>query len=143
MERPPKNVSSQWLHGFLDLCLLGLLRSSRDYGYGLSQRLAEAGFDDVPGGTLYPALLRLERQSLVAVTWQASASGPRRKYYDLTDEGRRVLLEQAGDWERFSRSIDIVTGRSIGAVEMTDTGTAIATDTGRVPTVDGSSGGGS
>jgi len=110
--RPPKSRSSQWLHGFLDLCLLGLLDARRDYGYELGQRLAEAGFDDVPGGTLYPALLRLERQALVAVSWETSVSGPRRKYYDLTDSGRQALAEQVADWQRFSRSIEAVAGRS-------------------------------
>jgi PadR family transcriptional regulator PadR len=110
--RPPKSRSSHWLHGFLDLCLLGLLDAKRDYGYELGQRLAGAGFDEVPGGTLYPALLRLERQALVAVSWETSVSGPRRKYYDLTDAGRQALAEQVADWQHFSRSIDAVASRS-------------------------------
>lgn len=105
-------MPGHWLHGFLDLCLLGLLEARRDYGYGLGQRLTEAGFDDVPGGTLYPALLRLERQALVDVTWESSASGPRRKYYDLTEAGRGALAEQLAGWRRFSRSIDVVAAGS-------------------------------
>ena len=114
--RPAKTLASQWLHGFLDLCLLGLLEARRDYGYELGQRLAAAGFDDVPGGTLYPALLRLERQALVAVSWESSASGPRRKYYDLTDAGRHVLAHQLAHWRRFSSSIDAVaTGVAVPA----------------------------
>ena len=111
MEPIPKTAKTlpvHWLHGFLDLCLLGLLEARRDYGYGLGQRLAAAGFDNVPGGTLYPALLRLERQALVDVTWESSASGPRRKYYDLTETGRGVLAEQLAGWRQFSRSIDVV-----------------------------------
>jgi PadR family transcriptional regulator PadR len=104
-----KTRSSHWLHGFLDLCLLGLLGTRRDYGYELGQRLKDAGFDDVPGGTLYPALLRLERQALVAVSWEASAAGPRRKYYDLTEAGRSVLADQLAEWRRFSQGIDLVT----------------------------------
>jgi PadR family transcriptional regulator PadR len=112
--RTAKSPSGHWLHGFLDLCLLGLLKSHRDYGYELGQRLAQAGFDDVPGGTLYPALLRLERQALVAVTWESSASGPRRKYYDLTDAGRQALAEQLADWQHFSRSIEAVTSGAPG-----------------------------
>ena len=109
-----KTRSSHWLHGFLDLCLLGLLGTRRDYGYELGQRLKDAGFDDVPGGTLYPALLRLERQALVAVSWEASAAGPRRKYYHLTEAVRTVLADQLADWRRFSRGIDKVTDQEAG-----------------------------
>jgi len=95
-----------WLHGFLDLCLLALLAERADYGYGLSQRLAAAGVADVPGGTLYPALLRLEQQGLVAPSWAASDSGPRRKYYALTPPGRVALTAQAADWDRFRDGVD-------------------------------------
>ena len=99
-------LTRQWLHGFLDLCLLAMLERRRDYGYGLSQRLAAAGVADVPGGTLYPALLRLEQQGLVAATWAASDAGPRRKYYELTPAGRESLAEQATGWRRFRDGID-------------------------------------
>lgn len=99
-------VSRQWLHGFLDLCLLALLDERSDYGYGLSQRLSAAGVAEIPGGTLYPALLRLEQQGLVAPSWAASETGPRRKYYELTAAGRTWLGEQAADWRRFRDGVD-------------------------------------
>lgn len=95
-----------WLHGFLDLCLLAMLRERADYGYGLSQRLAGAGVAEVPGGTLYPALLRLEEQGLAVPSWAPSESGPRRKYYAITEAGLDVLAEQAGDWRRFRDGVD-------------------------------------
>lgn len=95
-----------WLHGFLDLCLLAMLRERADYGYGLSQRLAAAGVADIPGGTLYPALLRLEQQGLAVPSWQPSESGPRRKYYAITPAGIEVLTEQAGEWRRFRDGVD-------------------------------------
>lgn len=96
----------QWLHGFLDLCLLALLDERRDYGYGLSQRLSAAGVAEVPGGTLYPALLRLEQQGLVEASWVASETGPRRKYYALTPAGRSWLADLAGAWRRFRDGVD-------------------------------------
>ncbi len=99
-------IHRPWLHGFLDLCLLALLDERPDYGYGLSQRLLAAGVADVPGGTLYPALLRLEQQGLVATSWAASDTGPRRKYYTLTDDGRTLLGRQADDWRRFRDGVD-------------------------------------
>jgi PadR family transcriptional regulator PadR len=95
-----------WLHGFLDLCLLAMLRERADYGYGLSQRLAAAGVADIPGGTLYPALMRLEQQGLAVPSWQPSESGPRRKYYAITPAGIEVLNEQAGEWRRFRDGVD-------------------------------------
>lgn len=103
-----------WLHGFLDLCLLAMLRERADYGYGLSQRLAGAGVAEVPGGTLYPALLRLEQQGLASPSWGPSESGPRRKYYAITPEGLAVLESQAAEWQRFRDGVDslIVTSES-------------------------------
>ncbi|SDU56620.1 PadR family transcriptional regulator, regulatory protein PadR [Jiangella alkaliphila] len=98
-------IPSHWLHGFLDLALLSLLAAGRDYGYGLTQRLAAAGLGEVPGGTIYPALLRLERQGLAAATWESSASGPRRKYFELTAAGVTALAGLAEQWRGFSASI--------------------------------------
>ena len=99
-------MTRQWLHGFLDLCLLAMLDRRPDYGYGLSQRLAAGGVADVPGGTLYPALLRLEQQGLVEASWAASDAGPRRKYYALTAGGRASLAEQTAGWRRFRDGVD-------------------------------------
>jgi PadR family transcriptional regulator PadR len=101
-------ITRHWLHGFLDLCLLALLDERSDYGYGLSQRLAAAGVAEVPGGTLYPALLRLDQQGLIEPGWVASDAGPRRKYYALTGSGRRYLAEQAADWQLFRDTVDAV-----------------------------------
>lgn len=103
-----RGVRQHWLHGFLELCLLCLLAERRDYGLGLSQRLAAAGFPDIPGGTLYPCLLRLEKLGLVRVKWEPSASGPDRKYYQLTAQGRTAAEQNVEDWRNFRRAIDLV-----------------------------------
>src|SRR3954468_3600728 len=95
-----------WLHGFLDLCLLAMLRERADYGYGLSQRLAAAGVADVPGGTLYPALLRPGEQGRATPSGMPSESGPRRKNYVITPAGLDVLAAQAGDWRLFRDGVD-------------------------------------
>lgn len=101
----------KWLHGFLDLCLLAMLRERADYGYGLAQRLAQAGVADVPGGTLYPALLRLEEQGFAVPSWAPSEAGPRRKYYQITPAGRDVLDEQSAQWVRFRDGVDTLLTR--------------------------------
>ncbi|WP_460542346.1 PadR family transcriptional regulator [Glycomyces halotolerans] len=102
-------MRQQWLHGFLDLCLLCLLRERRDYGLGLGQRLAQTGFGEIPGGTLYPSLLRLEKQGLVRTDWETSTVGPRRKYYDLTAEGRAAAEARTAEWGAFRDAVDHVT----------------------------------
>lgn len=106
------NLRQQWLHGFLDLCLLCLLADRRDYGRGLAERLAHAGFDDVPGGTLYPALLRLEKQGLVRTERETSASGPPRKYYELTELGVTGKDERQEAWHQFRASVSVIVERS-------------------------------
>ena len=86
----------QWIHGFLDLCLLGILARGREYGRGLAAGLAEAGFGEIPGGTLYPALLRLEKQGFVQVSRVPSTLGPVRKYYELTPLGAEEASRRTG-----------------------------------------------
>ena len=104
------DATRPWLHGLLELCLLGLLGDHRDYGLGLTGRLADAGLGAVAGGTLYPALMRLETSGLVRSAREPSASGPPRKYFELTAEGRAALGERRHAWRDFSRSIDAVVG---------------------------------
>lgn len=103
-----KANSQQWLYGFLDLCLLRLIQERRDYGLGLSQRLEAAGLGVVPGGTIYPALLRLESQGYVVVEWEASSAGPRRKYFSLTASGRATAAELRSRWASFRDGMDLV-----------------------------------
>ena len=98
--------TQQWLHGFLDFCLLGLIDARRDYGRSLAERLTQAGFGDIPGGTLYPALVRMERQGLIAASKEPSASGPPRKYYETTAKGREAFRELVGTWERFKAAVE-------------------------------------
>lgn len=105
MSDDPRGVPGALLHGVLDLCLLALLAVERDYGYGLAQRLSAAGLGDVPGGTLYPALLRLEKGGLVEVSREPSESGPPRKYYAITTAGRAALGARSAVWQDFSANV--------------------------------------
>lgn len=99
-----------WLHGLLELCLLGLLGEQRDYGLGLTNRLSDAGLGFVPGGTIYPALARLEAIGMVSSAREPSTSGPPRKYFELTQAGRHALDGRRAEWREFSRSIHTVLG---------------------------------
>lgn len=109
------NVPSAWLRGILDLCLLALVASGEAYGYELMRRLEDGGIGPVPGGSLYPALLRLEKQGLLAADWRAGEGGPGRKYYALTPEGRRQLDDEADAWRHFSGALQgLLTGVGAG-----------------------------
>ena len=106
--------TQQWLHGFLDFCLLGLIDAQRDYGRSLAERLARSGFGEIPGGTLYPALVRMERQGLIAASKEPSVAGPPRKYYETTAKGREAFRELVETWEQFKAAVEAtVDGKAI------------------------------
>src|SRR5215510_12840193 len=95
-----------WLRGVLDLCLLALLDDGEAYGYELSKRLEELGFGSVPGGSLYPALLRRERLGHLVAEWRPGEGGPGRKYYSLTPSGREAVAREAMAWHEFAGSVE-------------------------------------
>jgi PadR family transcriptional regulator, regulatory protein PadR len=95
----------QLLKGVLPLLLVRLLAERESYGYEVVQRLHEAGLVGVLEGTVYPALSRLEREGLLEARLVASNSGPARKYYRPTAEGRAALAEGTAAWLSF---VDVV-----------------------------------
>jgi PadR family transcriptional regulator PadR len=94
-----------WLRGVLEPCLLALLAGGEAYGYELAARLDDAGVGTVPGGSLYPALLRMQRQGLLRAEWRAGEGGPGRKYYRLTPQGRAALRQVAAQWDAFAAAV--------------------------------------
>jgi PadR family transcriptional regulator PadR len=107
-DRRDQDRRSQWLRGVLDLCVLGMLVRGESYGYELGQGLERAGLGPIQGGTLYPVLLRLQRDGLVAPRWREGASGPARKYYRLTPTGQEVLVRAAEDWRGFAGQVGVI-----------------------------------
>ena len=89
---------SQLLKGVLGIVLLRLLAERESYGYELVVRVHEAGLRDVPDGSVYPALGRLERDGHVSSRLVASRSGPARKYYRPTESGRSLLASRTRAW---------------------------------------------
>jgi PadR family transcriptional regulator, regulatory protein PadR len=94
------------LKGHLDGMLLAALEPGPRHGYAIMEalRAGSGGQFDLPTGTVYPALHRLERAGLVAGTWSVSG-GRRRCVYELTPAGRRALDAERGTWRQFSAAV--------------------------------------
>lgn len=97
---------TEMLKGTLEGCVLQIVGSAETYGYAITRRLTELGFADVVEGTVYTILLRLERNGLVEATKRPSEQGPPRKFYALTDAGRRELTRFWTKWDYLSSRID-------------------------------------
>ncbi len=82
---------SQLLKGTLEGCILKTIAREPTYAYGAIEYLRKKGFADLTEGTLYPLLLRLERQKLITSELRDSAVGPKRKYYLITEDGEIYL----------------------------------------------------
>jgi DNA-binding PadR family transcriptional regulator len=96
------------LRGHLDLLLLSVLeRQSALHGYALITALRDGsdGIFDLPEGTVYPALHRLERDGLISSDWTVEA-GRRRRAYSLTDDGRSALAVRRDEWARFAAGVE-------------------------------------
>jgi PadR family transcriptional regulator PadR len=95
----------------LDAMLLAVLDEAPVHGYAVIVRLRErsAGGFDLPEGTVYPALHRLERDGLLRATW-SRADGRRRKTYALTRKGRAALERRRADWQAYTRAVGAVLG---------------------------------
>lgn len=89
--------------GSLELIVLHLLAPAEAYGYEIVTKLTTQtnGALEVTDGTLYPVLYRLERGGFVAVRWETPERGVPRKYYRLTDAGRRELARLKHEWQTF------------------------------------------
>ncbi len=84
-------IPSQMLKGTLEGCVLAIISKQETYGYEISQQLMTYGFGKITEGTIYPLLLRLEKNGSICATYKTSDVGPRRKYYQLTPTGQEAL----------------------------------------------------
>jgi DNA-binding PadR family transcriptional regulator len=99
-------MRAETLKGHLDGLLLASLDAGPRHGYAIMEalRAGSGGQFDLPTGTIYPALRRLERAGLVHGTW-AEAGGRRRRVYELTAAGRRALAAERGTWRDFAAAV--------------------------------------
>jgi len=99
------------LKGHLDLLLLAVLSNGPAHGYAIieSLRSRSDGTFDLPEGTIYPALHRLENQGLLRSIW-SDDSARRRRIYQLTPKGRQMLAQRQEEWKTFSKAMNATVG---------------------------------
>ena len=92
------------IKGNIDALLLSLISQQPMYGYQIMRELdgRSLGYFKFKEGTLYPALHRLEKAGLLQGNWQSINSGRQRRYYSMTEKGRRILAEQTEQWQDLS-----------------------------------------
>jgi PadR family transcriptional regulator, regulatory protein PadR len=95
------------LPGTLDMLILKAVSLKPLHGYGVLVRIRQISGDalEIPQGSLYPALYRLEHRGLIAAEWGQSENNRRAKYYTLTTTGRRRLRDETAGWNRLATAI--------------------------------------
>jgi PadR family transcriptional regulator, regulatory protein PadR len=102
------SIRSQLLKGILDGCVLAVIEKAPVYGYELSKKLQDAGLNDVSEGTVYPVLLRLQKNGFIRGEMRPSDSGPNRKYYFLTNEGKDALQAIMEEWQQLAAPVNVL-----------------------------------
>ena len=113
MPKPPRTDLPQRT---LDLLVLRVVAGGRIHGYGIAKRIRLISREvlQVPQGSLYPALHRLENRGLLVAEWKPSDTGRGAKFYRLTPKGRGRLEEQAECWSRLVEAVGLILRSSGG-----------------------------
>jgi PadR family transcriptional regulator, regulatory protein PadR len=105
--------------GTLDLLILKVVALGPVHGYAIAQRLQQVSRDvvQVPQGSLYPALHRLENRDLLTADWKETESGREAKFYRLTPKGRAQLATETASWGRLTEAVGLILKLSEGGAE--------------------------
>ena len=96
--------------GTLDLLILKALSLGPQHGWAISERLQQVSRAtlQIPQGSLYPALHRLERQGWIRAEWGASDNNRRAKYYELTRTGQKQLEAETAAWDKLTTAVALI-----------------------------------
>src|ERR687897_3570057 len=96
--------------GTLDLLILRTLALEPQHGWAISERIQQVSREtlQVPQGSLYPALHRLERRGWIRAEWGPAENNRRAKYYALTRPGRRQLEDEVAAWDKLTAAVSLV-----------------------------------
>ncbi|WLR42645.1 PadR family transcriptional regulator [Bacillus carboniphilus] len=100
--------STQMLKGILDGCILAIIKEGEVYGYELTEKLRGYGFHSFKEGTIYPLLLRMQKEGLITSVLRESTAGPKRKYYLLTELGEEEVEKFKERWNELKLSVENV-----------------------------------
>lgn len=105
-------INRELMKGSTSILILSLLENEDMYGYQIAQVLKEKSKDvfDLKEGTLYPMLHGLENENAIESYWLDAPNGKRRKYYKITDFGRKLLKRKKSEWHAFSKAVNSVIG---------------------------------
>jgi transcriptional regulator len=105
--------------GTLDLLIMQVVALGPVHGYAIAQRLQQVSRDvvQVPQGSLYPALHRLENRGLLAAGWKETETGREAKFYHLTRKGRAQLETETESWRRLAEAVRLVLKMAEGGAE--------------------------
>ena len=91
--------------GWLESFILLLLSKNRSYGYEIATNLRQSLDAELPEGTLYPLLRRMQRDGLVDTEWDTEGSSNPRKYYTISNRGRELASMMQSEWTRWSQTM--------------------------------------
>lgn len=107
-----ENSKAQMKKGILEYCILSIISRGEAYTSDILEEMKEARLLVVEG-TLYPLLNRLKNDGLLSYNWVESKSGPPRKYYQLTDEGKNFMHELSATWKELQDAVDHIINKTI------------------------------
>jgi len=119
----PETIEIQLKKGVLTLCVLALLNRRDSYAYEIASTLSVA--IDMGEGTIYPLMRRMQSDGQVETYLVESSAGPSRKYYRLTDAGRRAFAAQTTEWRAFVEAVEGVIDAAARPVEPSDAAPAV------------------
>ena len=99
-------IPSQMLKGMLEGCILEIINKQETYAYEISRKLEGYGFGEISEGTIYPIILRLQKNEFLIATVRESNNGPKRKYYSLSDKGIESLKNFKTNWMNLNKAVN-------------------------------------
>lgn len=105
-------INKELMKGSTSILILSLLAEREMYGYQITQTLKEMTENvfELKEGTLYPMLHGLENEKAVEAYWFDADNGKRRKYYRITDNGRKLLKHKKEEWAAYTKAVNSVIG---------------------------------